>query len=210
MPDKGLQWQESWHLLWCGGPLGFRGAQKASPDFISCLHTTSHSSQQSRFLPSFCPFCKRSYLTVKSIPGPTTDLFPSVEKLSLCLLTWTVYCNVIEWLQLFPSSKEMSSICDTTAVKFALPCSYLLVAVCNWWSAVVRESGGERSPYVATSWDLVNEMKSLSMRLWDVLVQIPPSSLAGECRKEGEETSLVNSNKCISEQMTRGKCKNLQ
>lgn len=112
------------------------GLRKQAPDFISCLHTTSHSRQQSRFLPSFCPFCKCSYLTVKSIPGPRADLFTSVGKLSL--LTWTVYCDMIRWLWLFPSSKEMSSICDTIVVKFALPCSFLLVAVCNWWSAVVQ------------------------------------------------------------------------
>jgi len=47
-------------------------------------------------------------------------------------------------------------------------------------------------------------MMSSSMGLWDVLVQIPSSSLAAEHRKEGEESSPVNPDNWISEQMTRG------
>lgn len=57
---------------------------------------------------------------------------------------------------------------------------------------------------MTTSWHLVNEMKSSSMGLWDILVQIPSSSLAGECRKEGKESSPINPDNSISEQMTRG------
>lgn len=57
---------------------------------------------------------------------------------------------------------------------------------------------------MTTSWDLVNEIKSLSMGLWDILVQIPSSSFAGESRKEVEKSRPVSPDNWMSEQMTRG------